>query len=94
MTKNVLLHISKILKNTSGDDLFDVACYLITAIKQNISSYDEADYTLRELLFSYYLDCNQYSDAAQILSGVNLDSNSRPFSEKEKADIYVRCAGI
>lgn len=72
--------------------MYEVACHIITAIKNNVSSYDEADCILREKLFKYYLDCEQFSDAAQILSGINLDSTSRPFTEKEKTDVYVRCA--
>lgn len=70
----------------------EIACYMITSIKNNISSYDEADYILRESLFKCYLNSEQYSDAAQILAGVNLDSTSRIFTEKEKTDVYVRCA--
>ncbi len=94
VTKNVLLYLAKAVATMSGEPLFDVACRLITSIKQNVSSYDDADFILREALFGYYLGTGQFSDAAQILSGANLESTSRVFSDKEKADIYVKCAGL
>lgn len=94
MTRNVLLHFAKSVSNIDGDDQLEICNYMITAIKQNVNSYDEADYLLRETLFDYYVACEQYSDAAQILSGVNFDSTSKIFSDKEKANIHVKCAGI
>jgi hypothetical protein len=60
---------------------------------QSVSTYDEADYILRDGLFAKFIDAEQFSDAAQILSGTNLDSLSRPYTEKEKVDVYVKCAG-
>ena len=91
----MILHFAKAVSSTmSGEELYDTACHLITAIKQNVSSYDEADFILREALFNYYLGCEQFSDAAQILCGANLESTTRVFTDKEKADIFVRCAGM
>lgn len=92
VTRNVLLHFAKSVSNIDGDDQLEICNYMITAIKQNVNSYDEADYLLRETLFDYYVACEQYSDAAQILSGVNFDSTSKIFSDKEKANIHVKCA--
>lgn len=93
VTRNVLLQFAKAVKNIEGEEQLEICSYMISAIKQNVNPYDEADYLLRETLFDYYVASEQYSDAAQILSGVNFDSTSRVFSDKEKADIYVKCAG-
>lgn len=76
------------------DSFVEVALLSISLIKQNASNYDDADFLLREALFSKYIDAEQYSDAAQILSGVNLESTSRIFSDREKTDVLVKCAGI
>ena len=94
VTRNVLLHFAKAMSSIEGEDQFEICTYMISAIKQNVNSYDEADYLLREALFDYYVANEQYSDAAQILSGVNFDSTSKVLSDKEKADIHVKCAGM
>jgi hypothetical protein len=77
----------------ADDEFHEIAIYLVTAIKQNVSSFDEADFILRDSLFSYFLRCEQFSDAANILSGANLESNTRQYTEREKVDIFVKCAG-
>jgi hypothetical protein len=33
-----------------------------------------------------------FSAAGQILSGLNLESTQKIYSESQKADIYIRCA--
>lgn len=75
-------------------DLFvEISKFTLQAIKQNLSTYDEADFILREALFAKYIDAEQFSDAALVLSGANVDSTTRVFSDKEKTDILVKCAG-
>ncbi len=71
----------------------EISNFTLQAIKQNLSTYDDADFILREGMFAKYIEAEQYSDAALILSGTNLDSTTRVFSEKEKTDILVKCAG-
>jgi COP9 signalosome complex subunit 4 len=61
-------------------------------IKNSASSHDDADLTLRSALFDYHVGFNELNEAAQTLSCVNLDSTSRHYSNKEKADIYIKCA--
>ena len=61
----------------------------LTAIKNHVMNFDEADYILREALFTYFLGLEQFKEAAQTLSMVNLES----FSDHDKVDIYVKCAG-
>jgi COP9 signalosome complex subunit 4 len=56
------------------------------------SVYDEADYVLRDGIFHVYVGWGQYANAAQVLSGTNMASNSRPFTDLEKVDIYIKCA--
>jgi hypothetical protein len=34
----------------------------------------------------------QFSDAAQILAGANLEGSQRPFADTEKAGVYIKCA--
>ena len=75
------------------DQVVEISKFTLQAIKQNLSTYDEADFILREALFAKYIDAEQFSDAALVLSGANLDSTTRVFSEKEKTDMLVKCAG-
>lgn len=98
VTKAVVLHIAKVLeeylKSAEKEEYHDVTNHVLMLIKQSgASSYDDADLLLRTALFEYHLSFNELSDAAQILSGVNLDSTTRPYTLDEKADIYIKCAG-
>lgn len=92
VAKSVLCQIANAIKTMSDEVFFELACSLVTAIKQSSSPYDEADFILRDALFAYYVKTEQCSDAAQILSAVNTESTVRVFSNDEKADIFVKCA--
>jgi hypothetical protein len=37
--------------------------------------------------------CEEYTEAARYLSGANLESIVRVFTDLEKVDIYIKCAG-
>lgn len=62
-------------------------------MKSSANNFDEADFIIRDGLFSTYLKWGQFSDAAQSLAGLNVESTTRPYTDNEKADIYVKCAG-
>eukprot|EP01036_Dinobryon_divergens_P036214 gene36214-47099_t len=78
VTKNVIIHFANALQKLQDIDLFvEISKFTLQAIKQNLSTYDEADFILREALFAKYIDAEQFSDAALVLSGANLDSTTR-----------------
>lgn len=66
------------------------------------ANFDDADYTLRLALFNYFRkDPSYLSEAAKVLSGVNIqsatvvvneDGVNVPFTPYQKANIYVMCA--
>lgn len=93
VTKPVIIYLSTAVKSLPEDLFYDVAVFLVTSIKQSGQSYDEADFILRDALFSYCINCEEYTEAAQYLAGSNLDSTSRVFTNLEKVDIYIKCAG-
>lgn len=95
VTRSVLTHIASSMKSLSEEQYYEVSVYLIGVIKQHpgAPSLDEADFILRDTLFTYCVACEEYTEAAQFLAGANLDSATRVFSELEKVDIYIKCAG-
>lgn len=95
VTKPALTYLANAVKLLPEDLFYDIAVFLVTCIKQNASaqSYDEADFILRDALFSYCVGCEEYTEAAQYLAGSNLDSTTRVFTDLEKVDIYIKCAG-
>lgn len=95
VAKPVLIHLATAIKALSGDEFYDLALLLVTSIKQHPSAslFDEADYILRDSLFSHCVSCEEYTDAAQYLAGANLDSTTKVFTDLEKVDIYIKCAG-
>lgn len=77
----------------SGEPLEEIASFAVILIKNHIMSFDEADFILREILFDHYVSQEQYKDAGQILSAVNLESSTIPYSDQQKTEVYVKCAG-
>lgn len=88
-----MIHFANAIKRMTGESLEEIASFAVNAIKNHLMSFDEADYIFRDTLFEYYVSQEQFRDAGQILSGVNLDSSTTPFSDQEKTEIYVKCAG-
>jgi COP9 signalosome complex subunit 4 len=96
VARPVLLHLATSVKSISDEEAAnELAVYLVTLIKQSpsASSFDEADFFLRDWLFSYLCGCEEYTEAARYLSGANLESTVRAFTDLEKVDIYIKCAG-
>lgn len=93
--KAALVRLSSGITNLPDEVFYDIACFLVTSIKQSpaAQSFDEADFNTRDALFTYCVSCEEYVEAAQYLAGSNLDSTTRAFTEMEKVDIYIKCAG-
>mmetsp|Transcript_9843 Transcript_9843/g.16223 ORF Transcript_9843/g.16223 Transcript_9843/m.16223 type:complete len:403 (+) Transcript_9843:80-1288(+) len=92
VARSSLVHLATSVKSLPGEVFYDIGCFLLTCMKQHPSSFDEADYILRDALFDYNIGCEDYVEAAQTLAGVNLESTTRVFSAQEKVDIYIKCA--
>ncbi|CAM9827731.1 unnamed protein product, partial [Chrysoparadoxa australica] len=54
--------------------------------------YEDADFLLRDGLFNYLVLGMQFSDAANVLGGLNMETSGRTYSDKEKAEVYVKIA--
>ena len=78
------------LMSGNHESFEEAAVYTLGKLKGLQLPNDDADYMLREALFDYYLGHGEYAEAAQVLSGVNLDSTVRVFSDAEKVDILVK----
>ncbi len=83
----------KVTAILSPETFEELTNQVLSCFKSSTGAYDEADFILRDHLFKVHVQWGQFSDAAQALGGLNLDSAVRPYSEQEKADIYIKCAG-
>jgi COP9 signalosome complex subunit 4 len=70
----------------------ELAINFLDALKPFPNTYDESDFILRDGIFHVYIKWGQFVNGAQVLGSANLASSSRPFSETEKVDIYIKCA--
>jgi hypothetical protein len=95
VAKPVLVHLANDIKSLPEESYYDVAVFLVSSIKQHpsASTFDEADFILRDGLFTHCVTSEEYTEAAQFLAGTNLDSTSRVFTDLEKVDLYIKCAG-
>lgn len=104
VSKSVIAHIasairSQLCSNSSESDtaevFYELAVYVISSIKQSSMStlYDETDYLLRDALFQHGVQNEEYTEAAQYLSGANVESTTNVLTTIQKADIFIKCAG-
>ena len=94
-SKLAMSTLTKVLvESVSGEALEAAATDIVENIKahHHSTTFDEADYMLRNALFNWMCECERYHEGATVLAMVNLDSQTRPFDEEEKADIYIKCA--
>ena len=90
----LITSLTKTIIRMKGESFESIALIILPLIKQyNILQLDESEYMIRNRLFDYYISNEQFIDAAHILGGVNLDSTMRPFTDVEKVDILIKCAG-
>jgi COP9 signalosome complex subunit 4 len=80
------------IKFLESEAFVTIANFTLSKIKNSANNFDDANFTLRDALFSVYLQWGQYSEAAQSLASLNVESTTRPYSDNEKADIFVKCA--
>ena len=93
VSKSLISTLAKLLKSLDPSLLQQVGLHMLQCLRERPLVFDETDYTIRDALFDYYNANEEYSQAAQILGGLNLDSTVRPYSLNEKVDIYIKCAG-
>lgn len=94
--KGTLTHIAARFKSIINAEGFeDLVSHFILSVKQQLlGALDEADYEARQALFQYYLNTNEFKEAASILAGINFESTTFIISNTEKANIYIKCAGM
>lgn len=93
LSRAVVNHFASAIKSIQGEQLETIASFAVSAIKNHLMSFDEADYILRDTLFEYYVSQELFKDAGQILSAVNLDTSTIPYTDQQKTEVYVKCAG-
>lgn len=66
----------------------------LSCINRQALPCDDAEFLLRDNLFSLLQDLERYKDAANILAGLNMEGSAggRCFTDAEKADVFVRVA--
>jgi COP9 signalosome complex subunit 4 len=90
--KSLLVQVATKMKALNEETYEEVANSVLSSLRSSTGAYDESDYILRDHLFGIYVSWGQCSDAAQTLSGVNVDSSTKVLNEQEKADLYIKCA--
>ena len=86
--KAAVLQFATSINTLKGEPFETIACYAVSAIKNHIMSFDDADHLLRQALFDHFLRLEQFKEGAQMLAGVNVEN----FSDDEKSELYVKCA--
>jgi COP9 signalosome complex subunit 4 len=95
IAKPAMLHLARVSTHEMSDDLFKETSEMALAAisEQHMHSvYDESDNIFRTRLFDILIAEEKFSDAADVLGQLNLDSQIYIYSADEKANIHIKCA--
>jgi COP9 signalosome complex subunit 4 len=84
--------VSSPLHQTKPEEFKDLCEHCLESIKTQVAPCDEAEQTLREALFDYYVGAEQFKDAANTLAALNLEGAGRSYTDRQKANVYVKIA--
>lgn len=100
LSRAILLHFAETYKaNVSEDEDHierkkSIGDYALSKVKARVVSFEEPDAIIREHLSELLSEEEDYSEAAQILAGINLESGGRQYSDADKAAKYIRIAEL
>ncbi len=80
------------LPPSRNEGIEEVCTYAAGKLAPRIASFEEADYSLRYLLYQIHWGDDDFYRAALVLSQARLDSPSLPLSDEERTRAYVRVA--
>lgn len=93
VSRGVLAHFAQTFgAHLRGDLKESIGMHTIQKIQPRVTSFEEADNVIRNVLFDYFLEEESFKQAAHVLSGINVESGARIFPDGEKADHYVKIA--
>eukprot|EP01025_Chloroclados_australasicus_P056320 TRINITY_DN6945_c0_g1_i1.p1 TRINITY_DN6945_c0_g1~~TRINITY_DN6945_c0_g1_i1.p1 ORF type:complete len:395 (+),score=46.06 TRINITY_DN6945_c0_g1_i1:1085-2269(+) len=64
--------------------------FALKSVQTRSASFDEQIWSLREQLAALHEKDEEWSQAAQVLSGIDLDSGMRYLSEEDKVSMFIR----
>jgi COP9 signalosome complex subunit 4 len=74
----------------SSDTKTEVGQQALTLLESRVVSFEEQDASIREMLADVYESEEDWSGAAKVLQGVQLESTQRMTSDDEKAKVWIR----
>mgnify|MGYP003386592892 CR=1 FL=1 len=92
LSRQSMNYFVNVMKNLPSEVLVDVGTKCIEEMRTRLGFYDEADAIIRQLLFDYYVSVEEHREAAQVLSGINLDSSGNTFTPEQKVDVLIKIA--
>mmetsp|Transcript_32751 Transcript_32751/g.37135 ORF Transcript_32751/g.37135 Transcript_32751/m.37135 type:complete len:407 (+) Transcript_32751:64-1284(+) len=90
--KPVLQHMAKSFETLRNDERLELGNFLVGAIRPRVVSFEEEDALIREEISKVYEDQEDWGQAAQVLSGMNIESGNKTWSLKEKLEKYIKIA--
>ncbi|RCV46090.1 hypothetical protein SEVIR_9G508800v4 [Setaria viridis] len=94
VSRQLLQTFAQDLGKLESDALKEVAHYALTQIQPRVVSFEEQVVVIREKLAELYESEQQWSKAAQMLSGIDLDSGIRMLDDTNKLSKCVQIARL
>jgi COP9 signalosome complex subunit 4 len=87
-----LVSLADCLKTSPPDVTYELGSFLLQEFRNVSYSCDEAEFTVRESIFEYLVACQQFTDAAEVLALINIESSSVVMTAIQKANNLVKIA--
>ncbi|KAG7024205.1 COP9 signalosome complex subunit 4 [Cucurbita argyrosperma subsp. argyrosperma] len=94
VSRQLLQTLAQELGKLEGETQKDIAHYILAQIQPRVVSFEEQVLIIREKLAELYESEQQWSKAAQMLSGIDLDSGMRVIDESYRLSKCVQIARL
>ncbi|CAL8130622.1 unnamed protein product [Orchesella dallaii] len=94
VSRLILSDVATALTNIPDAVSKDVAHYTLDKVQPRVISFEEQVATIRQHLSQIYENQQQWRDAAQVLTGIPLETGQKQYSVDYKLDTYLKIARL
>ncbi|KAK2563661.1 COP9 signalosome complex subunit 4 [Acropora cervicornis] len=94
VSRQVLTELCSYIPNMESMSAKNVSHFILDKLQPRAISFEEQVATIRKHLAKLYEDCQQWREAARVLTGIPLETGQRQYSVDYKLETYLKIAQL